>query len=92
MDLYKDNRGETTKWRVRPSYIIGLHKKDLVLLTRIRDFFGVGTISTGEPNKDTVRYIIRKLEDITAVVIPHFDKYPLLSHKRADFLLFKAAV
>jgi hypothetical protein len=23
------------------------------------------------------------------VIIPHFDKYPLLTHKRADFELFK---
>jgi hypothetical protein len=26
------------------------------------------------------------------IIIPHFDKYPLLTQKQADFLLFKEAI
>lgn len=36
-----------------------------------------------------VTWSVRKFEDIYNVVIPHFNKYPLLSNKRADFLLFE---
>jgi hypothetical protein len=32
------------------------------------------------------------MKGLTNVIIPHFDKYPLLTQKRADFLLFKSIV
>ena len=32
------------------------------------------------------------IEQITNIIIPHFDKYPLLTQKKADFELFKLAV
>jgi hypothetical protein len=32
------------------------------------------------------------IRDINNVIIPHFEKYPLLSQKRSDFILFKSAV
>ena len=32
------------------------------------------------------------IEQITNLIIPHFDKYPLLTQKKADFELFKLAV
>jgi hypothetical protein len=35
---------------------------------------------------------VNKLEDFINVIIPHFEKYPLLTQKRADFILFKEVV
>jgi len=35
---------------------------------------------------------IRELKSLIDVVIPHFNKYPLVTQKRADFLLFEKAV
>ena len=32
------------------------------------------------------------MQDLINVVIPHFDKYPLITKKKADFILFKKAV
>lgn len=29
---------------------------------------------------------------MTNVIIPHFDKFPLITKKKADFLLFKSAL
>jgi hypothetical protein len=45
-------------------------------------------------NKDntTVIYSIQSVKDILAVIIPHFDKYPLLTKKRADYILFKQII
>jgi len=37
-------------------------------------------------------YSVNSVKDIINVIIPHFDKYPLLTQKRADYLLFKSAV
>ena len=35
-----------------------------------------------------VSYRVGAIEDIINVIIPHFDKYPLITQKQADFLLF----
>jgi hypothetical protein len=43
-------------------------------------------------NTSTVEFRVSTLKDITNVIIPHFDKYPLLTQKRADYLLFKQVV
>jgi hypothetical protein len=51
---------------------------------------GVGTIATYK--NGNVVYSVQSIQDLTNVIIPHFDKYPLLSKKRADFILFKRIV
>ena len=35
---------------------------------------------------------VRNLATIVNVILPHFDKYPLITQKRADYLLFKEAI
>ena len=37
----------------------------------------------------TLKYEVRSLADLLTNVIPHFDRYPLLSGKANDFKLFK---
>jgi len=61
------------------------------MLRKIHSFFGVGTIYMRESN-NTVTYVVQSLRDITNIIIPHFDKYPLITQKRADYLLFKQGV
>ncbi len=39
-----------------------------------------------------VVYSVQSARAIANVIIPHFDKYPLITQKRADYLLFKQAV
>lgn len=34
-------------------------------------------------------YSVKSVKDIYLVIIPHFCKYPLLTQKQADFVLFK---
>ena len=34
-------------------------------------------------------YSVSSIKDLINVIIPHFDKYPLITQKRADFELFK---
>jgi hypothetical protein len=42
--------------------------------------------------KYTCTYRVDMLKDILGVVIPHFDKYPLVTQKLADYKLFKEIV
>jgi hypothetical protein len=66
-----------------------LHIKDKDLLLQIKSFFGgAGTIVTNY-NYNFIVYKISSLNDITKLIIPHFDKYPLLTQKYSDFIIFK---
>jgi len=78
-------------WAVKPSYRIGLHQKDSDLLVRIKAFFGVGNIIK-DRKTNMVYFVVSPLADLTNVIIPHFLEYPLLTQKRADFLLFKSII
>jgi hypothetical protein len=76
---------------VQLAFVINLHIKDLELLKQIQLFFGVGTINI-KKTKDSVIYSVQSIKDLTNVIIPFFDKYPLITKKRADYLLFKKVV
>jgi hypothetical protein len=51
---------------------------------------GIGSIHIAR-NRDIVNYSIDSIEDLNKLII-HLEKYPLLTQKAADFLLFKQAV
>jgi len=61
------------------------------LLKRIQSFFGVGNITINKKNGQAI-YSVKSVNDINRVIIPHFDKYLLITKKRADYLLFKKVV
>jgi competence protein ComGF len=59
------------------------------LLEQIQAFFCVGTV-TSRKTRNTAVYEVQSFEELTKVIIPHFDKYPLITQKQADFILFKS--
>ena len=74
-------------WRVKSAFEIGLHSKDIAILELIQNYFNkIGTISL--QNKDVVRFRVSSQEDLMTI-IDHFDNYPLLTKKLADYMLFK---
>ena len=80
-----------TGWTVKPRFSIGLHEKDLGILENIKSSLeNIGQIS--KQGKISIQYRVSSLESITNILIPHFDKYPLITKKKADFILFKKAV
>jgi hypothetical protein len=55
-------------------------------LESIKDYFGVGIVNL-ENNTKSASYKILSVTDLINVIIPQFDKYPLISQKQADYLL-----
>lgn len=75
-------------WYVQLHFKITIHKKDINLLKNIKTSWGVGGINH---LKESSCYTVNSLKDLL-VIIGHFDKYPLITKKQADYLLFKRAV
>lgn len=76
-------------WSIETVFSIALQLEDLPLLKEIQAYFGgIGRISVGK----NCGYYVSSIKDITTVIIPHFIKYPLITQKKGDFLLFKSIV
>lgn len=82
---------ESLSWKVRVSFEISLHEKDKDILERIRYFFGVGAIYNRRDRKISV-YRVSNVNYIKSIIIPHFTKYPLISKKGIDFLLWSQLI
>jgi hypothetical protein len=74
-------------------FSIKLDIRDIKVLKKIQKFFNVGSLTVRiRKGKHIGIYSVQSLKDLTQVIIPHFNKYPLLTQKAADFLLFKQAI
>ena len=74
-------------WEVRLCFEIHLNEKDFALLEWIQNFFRVGTIVYKQKTK-SIMFSVHSMRDLK-IIIDHFDKYPLITQKRADYELFK---
>ena len=73
-------------YQIQAIFKIALHTKDLDLLYQIQKYFGAGKITKhGEASS---QYTVKSLKDLD-IILAHFDKYPLLSQKWSDYILFK---
>jgi hypothetical protein len=72
-------------------FSITLDKKDLHILNALKAYFG-GAGNVWKDGKTTFKFRIESIEQILKVVIPHFDKYPLITQKLGDYLLFRDAI
>lgn len=76
--------------QVRARFSIGLHKRDINLLTKIKNKLNIGNIS--QNNKEIVSYEVGDINDISKTLIPLFDEYNLNNIKYLDFLSFKKVI
>jgi hypothetical protein len=75
-------------WELRPSFSVSQNEDKRQVLDIIREYFGCGYIRRDYADK-TVKFEIRDHKDLVEKVIPHFEKFPLLSKKQKDFELFR---
>ena len=74
---------------MKASFQIRLHSKDKALLEQIKSYFCAGRIYKQE--SESVQLRVESVKDL-AKVLDHFDRYLLITQKRADYELFKQAV
>jgi len=66
---------------------IALNKKDQQLLETIKQVLGIDKSLYYNKSDNTLKLRVSNLDVLINNVIPHFNKYPLFSQKRVDFLL-----
>lgn len=71
----------------RPSFSVSLNQRDLELLKQLHAYFGCGGIRYSRSDK-TYKYESRSVSDLTRRIVPHFERYPLIGSKSADFSIF----
>ena len=73
---------------VRPSFSVSQREDRSEVLSLMKSYFGSGSIRFNSFD-NTRKFEIRSLDILLNAVLPHFDKYPLLSSKVKDYAVFK---
>jgi len=68
----------------RPSFSISQNEDRAEVLYLMQETFACGHLRRDYSDR-TLKYEVRKLEDLLTKIIPHFCKYPMLSGKQVDF-------
>jgi hypothetical protein len=76
--------------QVLPEFVVVQHIRDVKVLQAIRTFFKCGVVRSN--HGDRMCYRVRKLEHLVQIIIPFFEKHPLKTLKRQDFLAFRDVV
>lgn len=69
-------------WETRPSFSVGQNIDRSEVLYLMKTYFGCGNI---RQDKDILKYEVRSIVELVNFILPHFNKYPLLSSKKNDF-------
>lgn len=72
--------------RLRLIFRIRLHIDDIAVLHTIREFLGVGSVTS---NNDTCLYMISDRTSLSSVLIPLLNEYNLYTTKWLDYLTFR---
>ena len=72
---------------VRPSFSVSQHKRSKQVIVFLQQFFNCGGIRFSKRDQN-YKYEVRSIKDLMAVIIPHFQKYPLMTDKKEEFEKF----
>ena len=76
--------------QVLPEFTVVQHERDIQVLHALKSFFGCGVVRKN--NGDRMAYRVRGHEHLSKNIIPFFEKHPLKTRKRVDFIKFREIV
>jgi len=76
-------------WETKPSFSVSQNHDRAEVLYLMQNYFGGIGFMRRDMSDQTLKYEVRRLDDLLEKIIPHFESYPLMSSKHKDFLLFK---
>lgn len=74
-------------WESRPSFSVSQNEGRRQVIDIMKEYFQCGYIRRDYSDK-TLKFEVRNHEDLMQKIIPHFEKFPFLSDKQKDFMLF----
>ena len=75
------------QFQVLPEFTVVQHQRDIQLLHALKKFFGCGVVRRN--HGDRMAYRVRGLSHLNERIVPFFEKHPLKSKKRVDFIKFR---
>ena len=88
-----DRRYQGSKTGIETHFYIKLREDDLSLLNQAKSFFRCGGVYYQKEKRKNhsacYRFEINSQKDIQEVLIPFFDKHPLKSKKKKNYLIFR---
>jgi intein-encoded DNA endonuclease-like protein len=75
-------------WETKPSFSVSQNHDRAQPLFIMQKYFGCGFMRDGISDK-TLKYEVRRLDDLLEKVLPHFKRFPLLSAKQQDVELLE---
>lgn len=76
--------------QVLPEFTVVQHERDVQVLHALKAYFGCGVVRRN--NGDRMAYRVRGHEHLSKNIVPFFEKHPLKSRKRVDFIKFREVV
>ena len=88
--INKQKRGNSYKF----SLVFKVTQKEhsLGILYDLKNYFNCGHIHVDNKKENAYKYNVARRDDLVKYVIPHFDKYPLVTSKNLDYLDFKKVI
>ena len=77
-------------FQVLPEFTVVQHERDVQVLHALKAYFGCGVVRKN--NGDRMGYRVRGHEHLSKNIVPFFEKHPLKSRKRVDFIKFREIV
>ena len=77
----------TAGFQVLPEFTVVQHERDVQLLHGLKSYFGCGVVRSN--HGDRAAYRVRGKDHLLQYIVPFFDKHPLKSKKRLDYLKFR---
>ena len=79
-------------WTIDPFFQVYQHKDNSRILFLFKETLKCGYVSEKGGNPSCYVYCVDRKSDLLSIIIPFFDKYPLVGDKYKNFLLFKEIV
>jgi hypothetical protein len=76
--------------QVLPEFTVVQHERDVQVLHALKSYFGCGVVRKN--NGDRMAFRVRGHENLSKNIVPFFEKHPLKSRKRVDFIKFREIV
>ncbi len=90
------NRTMTIGWQVQPTFTVVQGERSLDALQLLERFFNCGQVGRhvrqDNHHEKLCRFTVRKLSDLSELIIPFFEEHPLVTAKAEDFKKFADVV